>query len=295
MKIQELLNLSEMAKRSTPDAFYALAKKKYGAEKVKSLKWPEVVAVAKEADVLIPPYLRDQKVGRGLFNLVPPEHEDGKAKAEPKAEPKAKSYARPQVTNTYYGEWSEFYAAMKKEFVAFELGRVPFGPQVHGRFGIQHGEKLMVDLKTDKVMGIWTVTGGDKIPGRGIVAYGRGALAKADQSVPVKKAEERRMSNTGGGTEAEMKAALDDVKDEIYDRHANFDPIEKQGKGYELGVRYWGDWEGDDGSGDYDHQELSRSSSKEMTDVLRKVEKKHKSVKLSFQTGEKNWLYIRAE
>lgn len=81
--------IMEMAKRSTADQFYALAKKKYGADKVKSLKWPEIVALAKEADVLIPPYLRTQKVGRGLFNLVPPEHADTKepAKDEKKAEP----------------------------------------------------------------------------------------------------------------------------------------------------------------------------------------------------------------
>lgn len=73
--IQTLL---EMAKRASPDGFYKLGKEMYGAEKVKSLSWPEVKAIADKHDVLIPAYLRSQKVGRGRFNIVPADHADAK-------------------------------------------------------------------------------------------------------------------------------------------------------------------------------------------------------------------------
>jgi len=74
--IQSLL---EMAKRASPDGFYKLGKEMYGAEKVKSLSWSEIKAIADKHDVLIPAYLRSQKVGRGRFNIVPADHADAKS------------------------------------------------------------------------------------------------------------------------------------------------------------------------------------------------------------------------
>lgn len=71
--------LLEMAKRSNPDQFYSFGKAMYGAEKVKSLSWPEIMAIAQKNDVQIPAYLRSQKVGRGRFNIVPQGHADEKA------------------------------------------------------------------------------------------------------------------------------------------------------------------------------------------------------------------------
>ena len=86
--IQSLL---EMAKRASPDGFYKLGKEMYGAEKVKSLTWPEIKAIADKHDVLIPAYLRSQKVGRGRFNIVPADHADAKepAKSAPLKKPEA--------------------------------------------------------------------------------------------------------------------------------------------------------------------------------------------------------------
>lgn len=78
--IQTLL---EMAKRASPDGFYKLGKEMYGAEKVKSLTWPEIKAIADKHDVLIPAYLRSQKVGRGRFNIVPADHIDAKEPTKP--------------------------------------------------------------------------------------------------------------------------------------------------------------------------------------------------------------------
>lgn len=76
MKVTDLLQ--EMAKRASPDQFYSFGKQMYGAEKVKALTWPEIKAIADKHDILIPAYLRSQKVGRGRFNIVPAEHADAR-------------------------------------------------------------------------------------------------------------------------------------------------------------------------------------------------------------------------
>lgn len=316
--MKTLQTLLEMAKRSTPTQFYELAKKKYGAEKVKALKWPEIAAISKEHEVLIPPYLRSQKVGRGLFNLVPPDHPD--AKPAPKEEPKKpstdavkataarmasdamkdskpKEYKLPQLENTSYHDWSEFYRLMKKRFGDFELERVEYGRQTRDRFGTMIGMKLMVNKKTDQVMGIWEVTGSDKIPGRGFTAYGIGTLAKEKQEPPKEAPKPREERKGGEATEQQLRDALQAVRDAMrnVDRRADYEQIQKDGRGFEFQVRYWGEWEGDDGSGDYDFQSLTRKSSKMLNDIITDVEKRYKTVKLDWQTGEKNWIYVSAK
>ena len=84
--IQTLL---EMAKRASPDGFYKLGKEMYGSQKVKSLTWPEIKAIADKHDVLIPAYLRSQKVGRGRFNIIPADHADAKTEFKPLSKPEA--------------------------------------------------------------------------------------------------------------------------------------------------------------------------------------------------------------
>lgn len=66
--LSEAIQLDEMAKRVDDKAFYDLAVQKYGVSKAKSLTWPEIKAIADDADVLIPKYIRDNKVGRGLWS-----------------------------------------------------------------------------------------------------------------------------------------------------------------------------------------------------------------------------------
>ena len=61
-----------------------------------------------------------------------------------------------------------------------------------------------------------------------------------------------------------------------------------------LEVRHWGKWEGDDGSGDYDWQTLS----KESEEKIKKIEKEFKKeygIDLYIEAGEKNWLLFRPE
>jgi hypothetical protein len=63
--------LMEMAKRVKDEDFYAMMKQAYGADGAKSVTWEQIAAVAKNNDVLIPRYIRDQKIGRGKWNSEP--------------------------------------------------------------------------------------------------------------------------------------------------------------------------------------------------------------------------------
>lgn len=58
-----------------------------------------------------------------------------------------------------------------------------------------------------------------------------------------------------------------------------------------LEVRYWGDWEGDDGSGDYDWQTPTQKT-KDKIDQIKKDFKKQFGYDLEVGSGEKNWLYF---
>lgn len=58
-----------------------------------------------------------------------------------------------------------------------------------------------------------------------------------------------------------------------------------------LEVRYWGDWEGDDGSGDYDWQTPTQKT-KDKLDQIKKDFKKQYGYDLEIGSGEKNWLYF---
>lgn len=69
--VNESVQLDEMAKRVTDDSFYQMAVKKYGQSGASSMTWDQIKAVATENDVLIPAYIRGQKIGRGLWNAKP--------------------------------------------------------------------------------------------------------------------------------------------------------------------------------------------------------------------------------
>lgn len=323
--MKTLQTLMEMAKRSTPEQFYKLAKEKYGAQKVRALKWPEIAAISKEHQVLIPPYLRSQKVGRGLFNLVPPGHADEKLnnpvekkvekaeKPDPadnkvishKEEPKVeapKEYKMPHTGNITYTEWPEMYRDLKKKFGEVELKYVPHGQQRHGRHGAKLGIELIVNKKNDEVLGYWETTSADMIPGRGFTTYGYGGIAQTKPKEEPKP-EPRARRKGGEATERQMRDALQAVINAMKNavRSASgyggqtWRPIEPQGKGFEFDVRDWGGWEGDDGSGDYDFQNLTRKSSKDLEQIITRVEKEYPTVKLDWQTGEKNWIYVSAQ
>lgn len=69
--VNEAVQLDEMAKRVTDDNFYRMAVASYGEAASESLTWDQIKAVADKNDVLIPAYIRGQKVGRGRWNAKP--------------------------------------------------------------------------------------------------------------------------------------------------------------------------------------------------------------------------------
>lgn len=70
-QVNESIKLDEMARRVTDDSFYQMAVKKYGQTGAGAMTWDQIKAVANDNDVLIPAYIRSQKIGRGLWNSKP--------------------------------------------------------------------------------------------------------------------------------------------------------------------------------------------------------------------------------
>lgn len=70
-QVNESVQLDEMAKRVSDDSFYQMAVRKYGQTGAGSMSWDQIKAVATDNDVLIPAYIRSQKIGRGLWNAKP--------------------------------------------------------------------------------------------------------------------------------------------------------------------------------------------------------------------------------
>ena len=69
--INESVELNEMAKRVGDDAFYGHMVDAYGEDGAASVSWAQIKTVADNNDVLIPAYIRTQKIGRGLWTSKP--------------------------------------------------------------------------------------------------------------------------------------------------------------------------------------------------------------------------------
>lgn len=95
--------LSEMAKRTAPAEFWKMMVAEYGVQGAQSVTWAQIKAVADKNDVLIPAYIRDNKIGRGKWTAKPadmkaPAHEPVAKKTEPAPVKKAeepKAAAKP--------------------------------------------------------------------------------------------------------------------------------------------------------------------------------------------------------
>lgn len=86
--VNESVHLDEMATRVSNDNFYKMVVAKYGEHGAEEVTWDQIKTVANENDVLIPAYIRDQKIGRGKWNSKPGAVTDVDSK-ETKAAPKA--------------------------------------------------------------------------------------------------------------------------------------------------------------------------------------------------------------
>lgn len=63
--------LDEMASRVSGDEFYKMAKDEFGASKLTRMTWPQIQKIAQDNDVLIPGYIKSQKVDKGFWNITP--------------------------------------------------------------------------------------------------------------------------------------------------------------------------------------------------------------------------------
>lgn len=301
--MKTLQHLLEMAKRASPDQFYGFGKAMYGAEKVKALSWPEIKAIADKHDVQIPAYLRSQKVGRGRFNIVPQDHADAQApaKVEPKDEPKAPSGGI-EVIN------SKTTRGMIKVPVSM-VGGVPDHRHIKDFLTAARMEReLDVKISTTdhyKTVVLYSMIVGPESIKKALIA----AQGKVDVDLIKKRhkdADDKEAARKASvGPEEELKTALSDLKAELRSAHKNsqyctWDPIEKSHgqNGMEFGVRYWGDWvipDGEEDDGDYDWKVPSERTRTEVKRAVDAAQKRHPKVKLSYSTGEKEWLYFHAE
>ena len=115
------------------------------------------------------------------------------------------------------------------------------------------------------------------------------AMDKANAMV--KKSDARQIANLPTGIdEKTATSALEDLKYEMRRIDSGSDwRLEEKDGWLCLSVRYWGDWEGDDGSGDYDWQTLSNDYRDKLNSILTKIQKKY-GVQIHEPGSEKNWL-----
>lgn len=89
--VNESVQLDEMARRVDDSAFYKFMVAAYGEDGAQKVTWAQIKTVADDNDVLIPRYIRDQKIGRGLWTSKPGAggSSEGGDSAAPEAAPKA--------------------------------------------------------------------------------------------------------------------------------------------------------------------------------------------------------------
>ena len=114
-------------------------------------------------------------------------------------------------------------------------------------------------------------------------------MEKAQKAVA--SSDKRQVKMLPSGIDKETaENALNDLKYEMRKLYNGDDwRLEERDNHLILEVRYWGNWEGDDGSGDYDWQQLNSSDRQKLNNIITKVCKKH-GVQINEPGSEKNWL-----
>ena len=69
--IKESIHLDEMASRVSDNDFHKMMTDMYGKVGAQSVSWDQIKKAADTNDVLIPAYIRSQKIGRGQWNAEP--------------------------------------------------------------------------------------------------------------------------------------------------------------------------------------------------------------------------------
>lgn len=197
--------VTEMAKRTAPADFWKMMTDEYGVTAAQKVTWAQIKAVADKNDVLIPAYIRDNKVARGLWTAKPtdidaPVH-------EPKVEKKPPFFSKPEAARevaraepktepkpaTQSIEYKDFYTKAdfpETEFVwtttynsGYDLMQAI---EKHHGVKSEDTESVTVDKRnnyyvlkkgTMTVLGRKTITDGGMQPGRGRVTYVAGNIA----------------------------------------------------------------------------------------------------------------------
>ena len=116
--------------------------------------------------------------------------------------------------------------------------------------------------------------------------------SKYDKAVKMSAASDERQFNALPKETSiqNAKDALNDLKYEMRKISSGSDwRLENEDDYLSLSVRYWGEWEGDDGSGDYDWQTLVDDYKTKLKNLVIKTSKKY-NVKVTYDVGEKNWI-----
>lgn len=127
-------------------------------------------------------------------------------------------------------------------------------------------------------------------PNRGSADYDINKMAKEIQKTAKDKKKKEKERENERKELRKQDALRYDLKS-ILKKHSPYADYRYDEEDKTLEVRYWGDWEGDDGSGDYDWQTPTQKT-KDKLDQIKKDFKKQYGYDLEIGSGEKNWLYF---
>lgn len=116
------------------------------------------------------------------------------------------------------------------------------------------------------------------------------AVAKDLQKLATDKSKEAKKREKEHNELKKQDTLRYDLKS-ILKKHSPYADYRYDEEDKTLEVRYWGDWEGDDGSGDYDWQTPTQKT-KDKIEQIKKDFKKQYGYDLQVGTGEKNWMYF---
>jgi len=121
------------------------------------------------------------------------------------------------------------------------------------------------------------------------------------QSNSIKAKPKKTSKSTNKISSVSTTASVRDVAMEMMlslkssSRSSQTDPINVTGNKATGGIRDWGYWESDefgDEDEDDDYQTLSAESKRDLEKVISLFQKRNKGLSISYNTGEKNWIYI---
>jgi hypothetical protein len=112
------------------------------------------------------------------------------------------------------------------------------------------------------------------------------------------KISERILVMESTATDADLLKVVGEILNKFKSERSSFsgggqDSPTLTNQGADAGLRYWGQWQTPsdaEGDGDYDWQELTSASAAKANAHIKEFQAKHPNMKITWQTGEKNWI-----